>query len=107
MIGKMVGKGAASSFVKSLSQIATHPLQAGRGAVGVYKSGVSKIGTIMGGETITRQGMSQIGKESAKMLGTTAALTYAYRGVRAVAGGPGMFKNRKGKRDLIPFMPVI
>lgn len=108
MIGKIAGKSAFGAMFGTLKTIARHPFKTPARAFGVYKEGFTKIGSVLGGTApITRQSMAEVGKYSARMLGTTAALTYAYRGVRATAGGPGIFKNRKGKRDIIPFMPFI
>ncbi len=107
MIGNKIASGVFKSMFSTLSAVARHPLAAPSRALGVYKSGLSGIGRIVGGGSLTRKSLYDIGRHSAKMLGTTAALTYAYRGVRAATGGPGVFKNRKGKRDIIPFMPLI
>lgn len=83
--GKSAGKGFVGLFtpVKTLGRMAGHSHQ-------LFNS-------------VTKLDMRSAGKASMSLLGTAAGVTYMTRAVR----NGSMFKDRKGKKDILPFIPGI
>lgn len=83
------------------------PVKAAKIIGGFYKPGLTDMAKALERGKIDRVAMKTFARASMRTLGTTAALTYGYRTLRRATGGPGIFKNRKGKRDIVPFVPFV
>lgn len=86
------------------------------GRVGTRGMGVGFLG-LAAPVTMAKRTMMDVGKlganlikdpksaaiTSMKLLGTAAGVTYATRMLR----GGSLFRNRRGKRDIVPFVPYV
>lgn len=106
MIGR-VFSGFRSFVGGGVKGFASGPGKLAKFVAGRYKPGFSDIAKVLETGKLDRVGMKTLARASMRTLGTTAALTYGYRTLRTAAGGPGIFKNRKGKRDIVPFVPFV
>jgi len=95
--GQIVKGIVRSGLFRGVKNLA-HPTK----LVGTYAHDAKRIA-----QGITAGNIQSTARRSALMLGTTIGLGYTARAVRGAAGGSGVFKNRKGKRDMIPFVPFI
>jgi len=91
-VGKRIAQGTPS-MVKGFFGLATPVKTLKR--MGAYGGAIGK-GVMLGDQ-------KQVALNSMKLLGTAAGVTYGVRALR----GQALFRNKRGQRDFVPFVPFV